>query len=190
MMLISNERSFKMSIRHYLVVIALFGSLLIMNSCSKAPNIISANENIAQINPNSFRQVEPSVVSGGQPTKEELKALKEAGIKTVVNLRPRDEIDWNEEETVLQLDLNYIHLPISGSKDITAENASRLTKAIEKNSSEPLYVHCGSGNRVGALIAISEYHKNGSDIEAAISEGKRWGLKSLETQVRSILATD
>ena len=47
-------------------------------------------------------------------------------------------------------------------------------------------VHCASGNRVGALIALQHGLESG-DVDAAIAEGKRWGLTRLEPVVRNAL---
>src|SRR5690606_38327465 len=54
----------------------------------------------------------------------------------------------------------------------------------------PALVHCASGNRVGALAALRAAWLQGADEEAAIAEGRRWGLRSLETEVRSSLARE
>jgi hypothetical protein len=49
-------------------------------------------------------------------------------------------------------------------------------------------VHCASSNRVGAMIALRAALVDGASADAALAEGRRWGLKSLEPQVRERLA--
>ncbi|MNN82154.1 hypothetical protein D3C81_1990580 [compost metagenome] len=47
-----------------------------------------------------------------------------------------------------------------------------------------MLLHCASGNRVGALLALLA-HERGLDEEAAIAEGRAAGLGSLEPTVRA-----
>ena len=50
----------------------------------------------------------------------------------------------------------------------------------------PVLVHCGSGNRVGALLALQK-SQEGADVEAAVAYGKEGGLTRLEEHVRKLL---
>lgn len=147
------------------------------------------SENTAAINsvkPPNFASHEGQVYSSGQPAKDELKMLAQKGIKHVINLRSRHEQNWDESELVKQLGMTYHSLPITSAEDINTENAAKLTALINKLKGEGVLVHCASSNRVGALIAISAYLK-GLNNEAAIDEGKRWGLKSLEPVAQSVI---
>jgi protein tyrosine phosphatase (PTP) superfamily phosphohydrolase (DUF442 family) len=51
---------------------------------------------------------------------------------------------------------------------------------------EPVLVHCGSANRVGALIALSEFSETG-DLDKALEAGRAAGLTRLEGTVREVL---
>jgi len=53
----------------------------------------------------------------------------------------------------------------------------------------PVLIHCGSGNRVGALLALRE-SLAGADDEAAIEYGKEGGLTGLEDRVRDVLGAE
>jgi len=158
----------------------------ILSSCV-ANETLSPTE-VTSVSPDSIRHVDGNVFSGGQPTQAEFSKLRDNGIKTVINLRLPSETDWDEQTLLSDLGINYINLPIDGAAGISEENARALMSLIDKNDDEPLIVHCGSGNRVGALIAIAESKINQSDIETSIKEGKRWGLTSLETKVRETLS--
>ena len=48
-------------------------------------------------------------------------------------------------------------------------------------------MHCASGNRVGALMAISSVELDGATVEDAIAVGKAWGLTRLEGRVREVV---
>lgn len=129
----------------------------------------------------------PDVVSGGQPTVEELGRAAELGYRTVINLRTEgEEIPFDEEEAVTGLGMGYVHLPVAGAEGITAENAKQLHQALE-TAERPLILHCGSGNRVGALLALARHQIEGATPEAALEYGLESGLTRLEPVVRQKL---
>ncbi len=132
----------------------------------------------------NLKVISPFKFSGGQPTQEQLDWLKRAGIKNIINLRTPEEQSFNEASVVKNLGLNYVAIPVDGNAAVNQMNAEKLAAALNKAKGEPVFVHCASGNRVGALIAINEFTQNGGDIDAAIAEGKKWGLTRLEKAVR------
>ena len=148
--------------------------------------------NVAAIENAEIRNLnhpEATVFAAGQPTQEQLATLGNSGIKHVVSLRPASELDWNEQEYVESLDgVTYHNIPIdSKAGDINPINAATLQSLLKSLGNEPVLVHCGSSNRVGALAAISAAQENGTSADAAVEEGKRWGLTGLEPAVREVL---
>jgi uncharacterized protein (TIGR01244 family) len=137
--------------------------------------------------PNLMRPQE-SVFTSGQPSREELQAMALAGIKHIINMRPNSEMDWDEAEYVLSLGMSYAELPIASAADLTVSNAEALDTLLEEAQNEPVLLHCASGNRIGALIAVREAKLKNQDVEQAIDTGKQWGLTKLEPQVRELLS--
>jgi uncharacterized protein (TIGR01244 family) len=127
---------------------------------------------------------ENNVYTGGQPTTNQLGVLAQSGIKHVINLRPEQEQGWHEAEFVQSLGVQYHSLPISGAIDITSENAARLAGLLSDIEGQGVLLHCASGNRVGALMAVSARDTEEMGVEESVSKGKRWGLGSLEGFVR------
>lgn len=114
--------------------------------------------------------------------------LRDAGIRHVVNLRPIAENPKFDEAGILEEHgLTYHYLPIDGARSLTRENAAALDRILTEVGEEPTLIHCSSGNRVGALIALREAWVRGRGAEEAIAAGKRWGLTRLEDEVRSAL---
>ena len=136
---------------------------------------------------NNLAEHENLVFSAAQPTAEQLTLLSKSNIRHVVNLRSPDELSWDEGKLVKSLGMDYHAIPIRGVADITFENAQSLTRLLKSFEGEPVLVHCASSNSVGALMAISAYQQ-GDGLESAIVQGKRWGLKSLESVVRDVLS--
>lgn len=124
------------------------------------------------------------VYSCGQPSQEQVAALKEAGVRTIVDLRGPGENDWDERATVEGLGMVYHRIPVTGPGDINEENARRLGGIVDNSSSQPVLIHCGSGNRVGALYALKAFYCDDCDGEEAVAAGRAAGLTQLEPLVR------
>lgn len=127
------------------------------------------------------------ITSSGQPDAEALKVFADSGYKAVVDLRGAQESRGLDEADVVEdLGMTYVPFPITGSDAISFDNAAMLRRLIDEQDG-PVLVHCGSGNRVGALLALAEALE-GADDEQAIAAGKAGGLTGLEPVVRERLA--
>ncbi len=128
--------------------------------------------------------VHNGVLMGGQPTDEQLKAAKAKGFKTVISLRTAKEPGFaNEEKLVKSLGMKWVSIPVAGKDGLTAKNAEALAAAMK---GEGVMAHCGSGNRVGALVAIKA-KLDGKTTKEALAVGKKTGLTKLEPATRKIL---
>jgi uncharacterized protein (TIGR01244 family) len=137
--------------------------------------------------PNLLRPQESRIVSGAIDAKD-LGRLRAAGVKHVINLRTVEESQGLDEAGITAgLGMDYHWIPIQGAQSLTEANARKLDAALAAVGDELTLVHCASGNRVGALIAVREAWIRGQSTEDAIAEGRRWGLASLETAVRELL---
>ena len=76
----------------------------------------------------------------------------------------------------------------AGTDGVTFENSSKLEEYLASFDG-PVVVHCGGGNRVGALLALRQSQK-GDDDETAVAYGKKGGLTRLEPKVREVLGAD
>ena len=126
-----------------------------------------------------------AMIAGGQPTREELVALNDAGYRTVVSLRKSSESSTSAEVSA-ELGMTYVAVPIDGSSGLTEENARAFAEALGK-AEAPMIVHCGSGNRVGALFALKAFYVDGQSAGEALEVGLASGLTSLEAAVRERL---
>lgn len=129
------------------------------------------------------------LTSSGQPNAEQLALVAEAGYVAVVDLRGESENrGLDEAATVEGLGLDYVNLPVSGADSISWENANKLQEILSSFEG-PVLVHCGSGNRVGALLALSK-SESGADDEDALAYGRAAGMTGLEAVVRERLEED
>jgi uncharacterized protein (TIGR01244 family) len=127
------------------------------------------------------------LLTGGQPAPADWAELKAQGVTTIINLRPSAEMAGrNEAAEVGATGMAYIELPVAGAEDIDADNARRLWSLL-KASPAPVFVHCASGNRVGALLALGAAQSGAMGADAALEFGRSAGLRGLEPVVRERL---
>ncbi|MDZ4048126.1 MAG: sulfur transferase domain-containing protein [Pseudoxanthomonas sp.] len=126
-----------------------------------------------------FVQPRPGLHTGGQPSRDDLARLQAEGVRTVIDLRaPQEDRGYDQAAEVRRLGMDYIALPA---------NAAALHALLKERDGEVL-LHCASGNRVGALLALAAVQVDGASPEAALTLGRAAGLKSLEPVVMERLA--
>jgi uncharacterized protein (TIGR01244 family) len=127
------------------------------------------------------------ITSAGQPDAEQLALFAKAGYVAVIDLRGIEENrGLDEADAVSKLDMLYVNLPLASADAVNFENAVKLDETLN-GIDGPVLLHCGSGNRVGALLALRE-SLNGASDEDALSYGRAAGLTRLEDVVRERLA--
>ena len=109
-------------------------------------------------------------------------ALAEAGYAAVIDLRrPEENRGIEEQAEVERLGMSYVSIPVDGADGVTYDNASLLDQVLEQTEG-PVLIHCGSGNRAGALLSLRE-KLNGADNETALAVGRAGSLTRLEPVV-------
>lgn len=126
----------------------------------------------------NFTQVDTTVACGGDTPREVFPTLKDQGFTSVVNLRLPEEPGVAEEAgAVADAGLLYFHLPMNPAAPL-AETAEAFLEVLADPANQPVYIHCASANRVGAVWAIKRVVQDGWTREAAIAEAQQIGLKS------------
>jgi len=135
----------------------------------------------------SLRVVESDVLSAGQPTADQLRGFAAAGVTTVIDLRGASENrGYDELETALNLNLDYVAIPISGIDDMSEHTVRAFADAINR-ARGPVLVHCRSGSRVGAMVALRA-GLIGVSTEDAMAAGIAAGMgRGLQGPVRQAL---
>ncbi len=127
--------------------------------------------------------------SSGQPTAEQLEALPAHGIGVVIDLRGDAETpDLDEAQVVRGLGVDYHNLPVGGPDGLTRANVEQLDALLAAAGDRPVLVHCASGNRVGAMMALREAWVRGATREEAMAVGRQWGLTGLAPAVEALLS--
>jgi len=132
---------------------------------------------------------EANIFTGGQPSVRDLEAFaSEGGVTKVINLRmPAENTAYDEPAEAARLGLHYVSIPVGGPAGVNLDNAKKLDAALEANSEATTLVHCGSGNRVGALYALRAFHLQGQSAADAMEVGSRHGLTGMAPLVQNLL---
>lgn len=156
----------------------IFAAALSLAACA-TPSSDSALPDIA-----NARAPAPGVVSGGRLAADDITTLRDVGIQQVIDLTPDAETpEFDEAATVRGAGLAYANLPLAGAAGLTRDNVQAFD-ALLRDARQPVLVHCGSGNRVGAMAALRAAWVDGQPLEQAIATGRAWGLTGLEDEVR------
>jgi protein tyrosine phosphatase (PTP) superfamily phosphohydrolase (DUF442 family) len=77
----------------------------------------------------------------GQPTKDDLKIAKDKGLKTIVSVRGKNEIEWDEAAAAKELGIEYVHLPFTSADTLTDAIFADARKVLRDKSKRPLMMH-------------------------------------------------
>jgi uncharacterized protein (TIGR01244 family) len=127
---------------------------------------------------NNFSRVDATVGCGGATQPAAMAELKKEGFASVINLRVATEEGANVDAgraAAQAAGLKYIHLPFeAASPDPTL--VENFLAAVADTSNQPVYIHCGSANRVGAVWMIKRVLQDGWEIDKALAEAEAIGL--------------
>lgn len=125
-------------------------------------------------------QLLATVVTGGQPSPAHLAAFKAAGGQLVLDLRdPMEPRPFDEAALARSLGLEYENVPVAAGT-MTDETLGRVLEILRGAGDRQVFVHCGSGNRVGGALLPLLMLDHGLEEEDAVGQAMRVGLRSAE----------
>lgn len=128
----------------------------------------------------NFTRVDATVACAGATSVEAIAELQRQGFAAILNLRQEGEAGADigvSRAAAEAAGLKYIHLPLDGTAPDPAV-ADAFLAAVTDVANQPVFIHCGSANRVGALWLIKRVVKDGWPIGEATEEAKAIGLRS------------
>ena len=126
----------------------------------------------------NFSRVDATVGCAGAVDPAAMSALRKEGFVSVINLREATEqgADIEGSRTAAQkAGLKYIHLPFNAAKPDSGV-VEKFLAAVADKTNQPVFIHCGSANRVGAMWMIKRTLQDGWSLERAQAEGQAIGL--------------
>ena len=125
-------------------------------------------------------QLLPTVATGGQPTAQHLAAFKATGGAIILDLRePMEPRPLDEPREVASLGLEYVNIPV-GAGTLDDRTLERILTVLREAGDRQVFVHCGSGNRVGGALIPYLMLDQGMEEEDAVAQAMRVGLRSAE----------
>lgn len=127
----------------------------------------------------NYSRVDATVGCGGRVSPSAMTALKSEGYVSVINLRQASEPEADIEggrAAAQAAGLKYIHLPFNAAAPDPKVVDSFLAAVADK-ANQPVFIHCGSANRVGGLWMIKRALRDGWDVPKAQAEAEVIGLR-------------
>ena len=126
----------------------------------------------------NYTRVDATVACAGATPPEAMSVLRERGFTTVINFRTAGERGASVDagrEAAEAAGLKYVHLPF---REPTPELVESFLATVADPANQPVYIHCGSANRVGAMWFIKRVKQDGYSVDDALAEAEAIGLRS------------
>jgi uncharacterized protein (TIGR01244 family) len=104
------------------------------------------------------------------------RAFKGRGVRTVIDVRLAEQVPPGYADMVRAEGMQYVNVPMRPDA-LTEEQAAAFRAAIRQAGSEPVLIHCQSGNRAAAAYGVYLGCEAGMTPAAALERAQQAGLK-------------
>jgi protein tyrosine/serine phosphatase len=137
----------------------------------------------------NFGQMDERFYRGAEPKGlEDIQALKDLGINTVIDLQEKPEP--TERGNVESLGMRYVNIPMVDKAYPKPEWVAAFLKTVDDPSTGKFFVHCAGGrHRTGSMGAVYRFEKYGWGYDQVYAEMKQfdfytsWGHGDFKTFV-------
>lgn len=135
-------------------------------------------------------KIDEQVSVGPQPSKDDLQQLQRQGFRSIVNFRTEGEDDQplspdDEGAEVLDASMDYLHIPVS-MKSMGPEVVDRFRETFP-TLPKPVYAHCKSGKRAGAMVMMHMAVAEGMTGEQTLQKAEEMGFECDNEQLREFV---
>lgn len=135
-------------------------------------------------------KINDQVTVGPQPSEEEINQLNQQGFKTVVNFRTVGEDEQPlspdaEGGKVKAAGMEYLHIPVS-MKSMGPELVDQF-RSKYPNLPKPVFAHCKSGKRAGAMVMMHMAVQEGMSGEQTLQKAEEMGFKCEQEELREFV---
>ena len=149
----------------------------------------ASNSAFPNVRIKNFGQMDERFYRGAEPKDiEDIQALKELGIKTVIDLQEKPERD--ERGMVESLGMRYVNIPMVDKAYPKPEWVAQFLKTVDDPATGKFFVHCAGGrHRTGSMGAVYRFEKYGWTYDQVYAEMKQydfytsWGHGDFKTFV-------
>lgn len=129
----------------------------------------------------------PWLVTGGQPSADGLEALAKAGIHDVFDLRGTQEPRGFDEAGIARsMQLNYLPIPVTPADFSDSKFTAFRHHLAAHGPEKPMFIHCASGNRVGAALLPWLVLDKGLPYATALEMARAVGLSNADLTKRAL----
>jgi protein tyrosine phosphatase (PTP) superfamily phosphohydrolase (DUF442 family) len=122
----------------------------------------------------------PWLITAGQPSAEQFRAARTAGISIIIDIRdPIEARPFDEDALVQSLGMRYINIPVVAGS-LSDPIMDQLLAAMRSSKGQPTMLHCASANRTGAPLLAYLMLDEGMAEQDAVDASLRAGLRSAE----------
>jgi uncharacterized protein (TIGR01244 family) len=123
--------------------------------------------------------VNEKFATAGQPADAAFGKLASNGFRSVLNLRTGSEgVDLERERNLVEAaGMRYVNIPVVSNAP-KPEQVDAFIKAVSDVANQPMLIHCGSANRVGAFWMIYRAVEQSWPEDKALEEATQIGLTS------------
>lgn len=138
------------------------------------------------------RKIDDHVTTGPQPDEEDIQKLRDRGFKSVVNFRTEGEPEQPlspgaEAEAVKAAGMEYLHVPVS-MESLKPETVDRFRERFSQLP-KPVFAHCQSGKRAGAMAMMNVAHAKGMTGEQTLRKAKEMGFECDQPELMEFVKT-
>lgn len=135
-------------------------------------------------------KINRNVTVGPQPSSDQIKKLREDGFQTVINFRSSGEekqpLSPDQEQTVVRsAGMDYRHFPVS-MESMDSKLVDRF-RAEYGQLPKPIFAHCKSGKRSGAMVMMQVACENGMTGEQTLEQAESMGFECDKEALRKFV---
>jgi uncharacterized protein (TIGR01244 family) len=128
----------------------------------------------------NFTKIDPTFACAGATEPAAMAELGKRGYKTVVNLREATETGALIDESAKAAEaagITFIHLPMNSNRPDDGV-VDRFLAVVKDPANQPMFIHCASGSRAGALWLVKRMLVDGWPEDKAVDEAVMIGMSS------------
>lgn len=135
-------------------------------------------------------KINDQVTVGPQPTQEEIYEFGREGFKTVINFRAEQEPDQPispaaEGDTVTAAEMTYLHFPVS-MKNLNEKDVDQFRQQLD-TLPKPIFAHCRSGKRAGAMVMMDLAVEQGMTGEQTLQKAEEMGFECDQPKLKKLV---
>ena len=119
------------------------------------------------------------------PDEAALRQAASAGMMSVVNFRAAGENGGlsipDERRVAEKAGLNYLHHPVTAT-ELDDDHVDNFRRSLD-DLPQPVFLHCASGKRAGAMALMAIAAENGWDGATALAKGRDRGFDLSEDEI-------